>query len=302
MIEVRRGRVRAAGWTAVTPGAWVATDEPSLTDRLRAWRLVLPESAVFTHLTAAAVRGWWMPAPVPRPVFAAVSKHDQHPQRRGLQVTRLQAVPSGEWLAGVLVATAAETLLACARDLALLDLVPLADSALRLRHTDLDELHQLAAERRRGAPALREALPLLDARSESPWESVMRVLHHAAGVRVEPQHVVVGSDGHFVARADLWLVGTRRLHEYDGEVHRDLDVHRADLDRDRRLIEEGWQRCGWTATEVLRRGGSIITSADRALGREWEPVRLQRWRELVSRSLYGSAGRTRAARRWATEC
>ena len=178
----------------------------------------------------------------------------------------------------------------------------MADSALRSGHLDLAELSELAAGRRPGTRMLRRVLPLVDARSESPWESVMRVLHGAAGIRVEPQHVVRDAAGGFVARADLWLVGTRRLHEYDGEVHRDLDTHRSDLDRDRRLVEAGWQRCGYTAGEVLRKGGSIIASADAVLGRGWDPERLTAWRALVRASLYGPDGRTRARRRWTTEC
>lgn len=239
---------------------------------------------------------------MPKPVFAAVGARERHPQRRGLRLTRLEGSPTLELVAGLPVATAAETLLACARDLDVLDLVPLADSALRSGHCTSEELQQLATRTRRGAPMLRRVLPLLDPRSESPWESVLRVLHRAAGVEVVPQHVVLDTAGRFVARGDLWLVGTRRLHEYDGEVHRDPAAHRADLDRDRRLIEAGWQRCGYTATEVLRRGGSIIASADSVLGRRWDPDRLHVWRELVSRSLYGSAGRTRAAQRWGTNC
>ena len=299
MVEVARGRIRRVGWTSVTPGAHVAAQQPELVDLLRAWRLVLPQSAAFTHLTAAELRGWWLPARVPHPVFASVPRHDRHPQRRGLRLDRSVAT-AAELCRGLPVTTAAETLLACARDLDLLDLVPMADSALRAGHVDREELRELATGRRPGTRMLRRVLPLLDPRSESPWESVMRVLHVAAGVRVEPQHVVRDAAGGFVGRADLWLVGTRRLHEYDGEVHRDPDTHRSDLDRDRRLVEAGWQRCGYTAAEVLRRGGSIIASADAVLGRGWNPDRLAAWRALVRASLYGAEGRAGARRRWHT--
>jgi very-short-patch-repair endonuclease len=300
VVEVVRGKVRRAGWTAVTPGAHVGSRAPELADRLRAWALVLPGAAAFTHLTAAELRGWWLPAPVPRPVFVTVARGDRHPQRRGLRVARTAAT-AAEQRAGLPVTTAAETLLACARDLDLLDLVPMADSALRSGDCDRDEVAELAAGRRPGARMLRRVLPLLDERSESAWESVMRVLHTAAGIEVVPQHVVRDERSGFVARADLWLVGTRRLHEYDGEVHRDPVVHRSDLDRDRRLVETGWQRCGYTSTEVLRRGGSIIASADAVLGRGWDPARLQLWRDLVRRSLYGAGGRAQARVRWRTD-
>jgi hypothetical protein len=46
------------------------------------------------------------------------------------------------------------------------------------------------------------------------------VLHRAAGIEVEPQKEIFDQWGRFVARADLWLVGTRRIHEYDGDGHR----------------------------------------------------------------------------------
>lgn len=80
------------------------------------------------------------------------------------------------------------------------------------------------------------------------------MLHRVAEVDVVPQHEVRDERGGLVARADLWLTGTRRIREYDGEVHRDPGRHRRDLDRDRRLVEAGWQRCWYTAPEVLRGG------------------------------------------------
>jgi hypothetical protein len=88
---------------------------------------------------------------------------------------------------GFKITTGAETLLAAARDLGILDLVILGDSALRTGDCTIEELEATAAQQRRGAPRLRAVLPLLDDRSESPWESVMRVLHQAVSINVEPQ-------------------------------------------------------------------------------------------------------------------
>jgi len=279
--EVVQGYRRGAGWTSVGYGLHVR-GTPSFEATLRAWQAVLPPGAVFTHLTAARLRGWWLPAGA-TPVQVAVAETDRHPQRRGLTVVRLAEPPALERLGGLPVATAAETVLAAARDLAVLDLVPLADSALHLGHCTRDELAEVARKRRRGAPRLRQVLPLLDSRSESPWESILRLLHHAADVEVEPQRRIEDDAGRFVARADLWVVGTRRLHEYDGEVHRDRDTHRADLARDRELVEHGWQRLGWTATEVLQ-GGPVLTSLDALLDRTWSSSRLARWRSWVAAS------------------
>lgn len=282
MAEIVRGERRGQRWTRLTHGVHArgAVDDD---DRLRGIGLVLPDDAVFTHLTAAALRGWWLPRPMPRPVFAAIADGGRHPQRRGLAVIRQRVPPQAEVVRGFRVATAPETLLAAARDLAVLDLVPVVDSALRQRCCSLAELGAVAAPGRRGAARLRAAALLADARSESAWESMMRVLHGAAGIQVEPQHILTDDRGRFLARADLWLVGTRRLHEYDGEVHRDRSVHRSDLDRDRRLLDSDYQRYGYTAAEVLA-GGGILASVDQALGRRWQPERLTRWRQLVSDS------------------
>jgi very-short-patch-repair endonuclease len=85
----------------------------------------------------------------------------------------------------------------------------------------------------------------------------------------------------FVARADLWVVGTRRIHEYDGEVHRDREVHRTDLARERRLVEIDWQRVGFTSPQLVCEGGSIIAGMDRLL-RTWNPRRLARWEALLA--------------------
>jgi very-short-patch-repair endonuclease len=283
--EVVRGHRRGAGWTAVGYGLHLR-GTPSFERELRAWALVLPPGAVFTHLAAARLRGWWLPAG-PTPVHVAVGERDRHPQRRGLTVVRLVDRPVLDLAEGLPVATAAETVLAAARDLDVLDLVPLADSALHLGHCTLEQLQAAARQRRRGAPRLRRVLPLLDGRSESAWESLLRLLHHAAEVEVEPQRRIEDDTGRFVARADLWLVGTKRLHEYDGEVHRDRDTHRADLHRDRRLVENGWQRLGWTATEVLR-GGPVLASVDTLLGRPWRSSRLARWRAWVAASSWST--------------
>jgi hypothetical protein len=128
--------------------------------------------------------------------------------------------------------------------------------------------------------------------------SVMRVLHRAADIPVEPQHEVFDQWGRFVARGDLWIVGTNRLHEFDGGVHREPDVQSRDLTRDRRLIEASWQRFGFTKTQLLNEGASIIASTDTLLGRNWNPARLHRWNALIADSMLGRLGRARALRQW----
>ena len=281
-------------------GLYVPQAPPrSLIDDLQAWSLVLPTTAAFTHLTAAALKGWWLPEAPPHPVFAAMHKDDPRPRRSGLYVCRHpNPYPMRITAEGLKITTPAETLLACARDLGVLDVVIMADCALRAGDVTLTELKIAANQRRRGAPKLRQILPLLDKRSESPWESVMRVLHVAADIAVEPQHVIVDEQGRFLARVDLLIKGTRRIHEYDGAVHREADVHQTDLRRDRNLILGDWQRLGFTSAHLRNEGAAIIKSVDTLLGRPWDSRRLQAWEGLLNESMFRRPGRVRAVRKW----
>jgi very-short-patch-repair endonuclease len=199
---------------------------------------------------------------------------------------------------GLKITTPAESLLACARDLGVLDVVIMADCALREDDVTLTELKIAANQRRRGAPRLRQVISLLDKRSESAWESVMRVLHVAADIPVEPQHEIYDEYGRFVARADLLIKGTRRIHEYDGAGHREAEVHQHDLKRDRNLILGDWQRLGFTSTHLRNEGAAIIKSVDTLLGRPWDNRRLQAWEELLNESMFRRPGRVRALRQW----
>jgi very-short-patch-repair endonuclease len=281
-------------------GLYVPKTPPrSLVDDLRAWSLVVPSTAAFTHLTAAELNGWWLPDAPPHPVFAAMRRTDPRPRRSGLYVCRHpNPYPMRITADGLKITTPAETLLACARDLGTLDVVILADSALRQKDVTVVELKIAADQRRRGAPKLRQIIPLLDPRSESAWESVLRVLHQAADIPVEPQYEIFNEYGRFLACADLWIKGTRRIHEYDGAVHREAEMHQKDLKRDRNLIMSDWQRFGFTSAQLLNEGAKIIKSVDSLLERPWDSRRLHGWEELLNESMLRRPGRVRALRKW----
>ncbi|MBB3325958.1 hypothetical protein [Microlunatus antarcticus] len=232
-------------------------------------------------------------------MFAAMSAAEPRPRRPGLLVFRHPCPPAVQEVRGLRLTTPAETLLALARDLAPLDLVVLADSAVRRGDVSVDELCTIATgTRRRGAPALRALLPLIDPRSESAWESIMRLLHRAADIPVEPQHELFGKDGGFVARADLWVCGTRRVHEYDGGGHRDPEVHESDLARDRAISLARWERHGFTRRHLLNGGASIVRATDELLGRPHEPSRVDHWENALNASMLRRPGLTRVRRRW----
>lgn len=293
---IRRGKVRERDWVLVSRGVHRPRfiDSPLVAD-LSGWQLLLPATGCFTHLTGALLRGWAVPPlPPDLPVFAAICRDHRRPRRRGLVVSRHPIPMEYDDVDGLRVARAPEILLAAARDLGLIDLVVLADAALHRGDCTLPQLQTAAQQRRRGAPSLRRVLSYADARSESPWESILRLLHQLCDVPVDSQYWIDGS-----IRADLHILGTRRLPEYDGAGHRDAAQQAKDLARDRRLRRLGWERYGYTSPVLLHNGLSVLRDADAALGRVHEPVRIRRWHAALAESLVTPAGTYRLQARWA---
>lgn len=190
-----------------------------------------------------------------------------------------------------------EVLLTCARDLALLDLVVVLDAALHLGHCSRATAMAAALHRRRGAPRLRAALALADDRSESPWETLLRLLHVSCDVEVVPQMSLYDGRGGFLGRGDLWLQGTNAIHEYDGAHHLERQQQRLDLHRARRLGNEEWIRRGYTSADVLHQGVSILRDADLSLGREHRPARIRKWHQLLRESAFTATGQERLRQR-----
>ncbi len=296
-MRARAAEARVSRGLYRLPPAGSASPDPAT---LAAWQRALPPGGAFSHLTGALLRGWWVPPlPPDLPVFAAVCGTDPRPRRDGLLVCRHPRPIDMEQLGGLRVASPGEILLAVARDLGLLDLVILGDAALHLGACTPADLRRTVERPRRGAPALGRALTYLDERSESPWESLLRLLHVLCRVPVEPQYVIADRNRSF--RGDLRIVGTPRLAEYDGSVHREVRQQAKDLARERRLHQLGWERYGYTASDVLHGGVSILRDADATLGRPHDARRIRPWHRELAASMFSPAGLARVRLRWASQ-
>lgn len=307
--EPIRGEVRAVGFRRVSHGLYLPErsgldPEEAFRRDLRAWQEVLADGAVFTHVTAARLRGWRLPAlPEHTPVFAAVHGGARHPRRQGLVFSRLVMPASDAEDVDVIrdgfpIDSPEETLLRCARDLGHIDLVVMLDSALALGDVDRETLEGLLQSRRPGVRALRRAYGAADRRAESAGETLLRLFHRAIEVDVEPQVDLRTIDGVFIGRADLLVVGTTDVHEYDGGMHRRETQHRADLRRERRFAGTKYRRRGFTLDDLLNHPGVVMHEIDAALGRPHRPERLARWRTVIDESLYSEPGRKRLMNRW----
>ncbi|UPK74020.1 hypothetical protein MU582_16500 [Nocardioidaceae bacterium SCSIO 66511] len=295
------GQLRNARWWHPVAGvAMRAEDAGLIPERCKAIQLALPDNAVFTHVTSAQLRGWWLPSGVKEwPIIACTDGGAPHHDRRGVYVRRC-AIPAQHrrMLGDVRVASSEWTIVELAEDLELVDLVVAIDSALQLGDCTAESLARSVVAGRPGAKRLRCALDLADRRSESPWESILRLVHVLSGiVDVEPQAKICDQTGVIVARADLRLGRSRRICEYDGAVHRAGAQHRRDLRRDKVLLRLGYERFGYTASEIHRDAHRIVLDAEGALGLDHDPRRVQGWLAEYRKSSLTPRGSDRLARR-----
>jgi very-short-patch-repair endonuclease len=262
-------------------------------DLLAGLSQVLPSDAAFAHVSGAALRGWPLPwLPEGLPVIAA-TQGPVHVQREGVYVRRLVTL-RGEAYRGLPVLTTTELLCDLARDFQLVDLVPVVDAALRADGLQPADVRAQLRPRSKGRPRLLEALALADPRSESYWESVLRLVHVLGGItQIEPQVWI--ADGS--VRGDLWLVGTRRIVEYDGGEHLLKRRHQRDIHRDKVVLRADWERYPYVSKEIIQTPGRILRDAEEALGLPHDPRRLAQWLQHARRSTLTGQGRAMLERR-----
>jgi len=294
--ELTRARLRTARWERLSQGLYAlrTTDRP-LIDRAGAFAHVLPRDSGFGHLSAAQLRGWWLPHLTASPVLFASTSSDVHVQRPGLYVRRSRLTEL-ERLGDLPLTTPAQTLVELARDLTLVDLVPMVDCAVAAG-TAAEAILAAAQPGCRGRRVLQRAVALADPRSESWWESVLRLVHVVAGLGPVDCQVDVTGDHGSIARADLHLVGTNRYPECDGGEHRTPDRHERDLRRDKAMLRAGAERYGYTAGEIARQPQVIIRDAEDARGLAHDERRVNRWWAVARASSLTPYGRTRLAGR-----
>ncbi|WP_110240150.1 hypothetical protein [Nocardioides gilvus] len=277
----------------VTHGAYRPLDAVDpVRATLTAWLEVLPPGTCFTHVTAAEILGLWLPPLPPQTAVVVQLPPGAHPVRRpGLRALRSDPVGRPGTARGMPVASVPDVLLSLCRDLDDLGALMALDAALHQKYLTRQVLEDACASGRHGAPRLRRLLRRCEARTESAWETVLREFHRHVEAPVTPQYVVTRADGRFVARGDLRVGEAAVLHEYDGGVHRDIEQHRSDLLRDRRLEEAGWVRRGYTSRDLLHRPQDLLRDVDRTLGRVHEPARLAGWGQTLRTSTLTRAGR-----------
>jgi hypothetical protein len=90
-----RGRLRNGEFTHPVNGVSIAlADVDDLAAVCAGVHKVLATEAVFTHITSARLRGWWLPRIHGEPVIACTDGEAPHHDRRGVYVRRCD-IPDG---------------------------------------------------------------------------------------------------------------------------------------------------------------------------------------------------------------
>ena len=164
---------------------------------------------------------------------------------------------------GFRVTSLARTVVDLASSLDALHAVPIGDAALR-NGLQPEQLAQLVEDSggRRGIAGARRSLALLDARSESPGESMSRVVFHQHRVPPpEPQLEVFAESGKFVGRSDFGWREQRTLGEFDGRSKYGRLLLRPGQTPEQALFEEkrredalrdlGWEMVRWIWADLF---------------------------------------------------
>jgi very-short-patch-repair endonuclease len=177
------------------------------------------------------------------------------------------------------VTTLARTVVDMGRTASLDTAVAAGDAAVRDSVTASALALELdRARRRKGVASARQAVELLDGRSESVGESLSRLRLLKAGFReVEPQVKILDTNFRFLARVDF-LVAQRVVVEFDGEIKYDTLLEpgqeREDVlleqqvreDRVRALgypfVRFGWDDL-WNFDPVVKKIEEALASADK---------------------------------------
>lgn len=252
--QIRRGTLRrlAAG-TYVLAEPYDALD-PAERERLR----VLASAAgvtglVISHASAATVHRL--------PLMAQPSEtvHFTRVGRGGSRSTRWRQIHAADLRHhtiarsdGFAVTTVAQTVVDLGRTVPTRAAVVTADAALNRRLTTMAQLDVAVDEARlrAGHPRAQRMLGLVDGRSESPGETLTRLILREAGITdLELQVEVADERGHLIGRADLACRSAGVLIEFDGKIKYGAllkpdqtldDVILAERAREKRMIELGW--------------------------------------------------------------
>ena len=245
---VRQHAIRALALRQVASRAAVASHQSAATLHRLALLKSPPAGLVTLTLPPAGRRNRASPADV---IFHAAQLPPEH-------VTRLYQLP---------VTTAARTVVDLARTLPFTDGVVLADSALGQEKTTKPELQRILAAGKSwpGVQRARKVVEFADERSESPLESVARVVFDQESLDAPELQATVRT-ANAAARVDFLWPERKVIAEADGLAkYNDRNDLIAQLERDRLLRDAGYKVIHFTWRELVENPVVVIARIRQAL-------------------------------------
>jgi hypothetical protein len=260
--------------TRVSRGAYVSRAVPlTLAAACRSVRDVVPTSASFSHLTAAALLG----APVAHewPLSITVPPGAYRPRRRRLKVHVRDLLDEDTTLRhGLRMTSGCQTWLDLACLLVPEELVAVGDALYRGGHLDSAALQfrLVRAGGSRGIVEARRCAGLLTPLAASRPESLFRYWLIASDLPTpEVQVPVLDRWGNEVAHADLGYRRWKVAIEYEGRQHAERRQFGRDLERYSLMAAGGWLTLRFDAPHLHRRAAVVerVAAALRSRGARW---------------------------------
>jgi very-short-patch-repair endonuclease len=237
----------------------------------------MPAHAFFCSVTAAIVMGvplpWWcesapelhvaVPAPQRALRGVGIVGHKLNVQRA--RITEFE---------GVRLSNPEDTWCQLGSVLRVPDLVAAGDFLVHWKQplTTIELLRQALYRHpgRRGKPALRVAVELLNPQAESPQESRLRVILIEGGLKDFVVNVPITTSGGYSYRPDIAFPAQKVILEYQGADHLLKERYRRDMTRISRLEADGWHVIQINADD-LRDPGELLSRIRRVLFARSQP-------------------------------
>ncbi|TWP38149.1 hypothetical protein [Leekyejoonella antrihumi] len=253
---VAAGRLEASDLARPTSGVRALAVPRTTLDRARAFALVLPNGAVFSHQSAAEILGLPLPRRLETNNLHICIPGDGPVVRRNGAVGHRRAEHKRRLtVRGLCVAAPEDVLVDLAPVLSVEELVQIGDAIL-VRAPECAERVASAVTRRRGARGmsrLRQAMELM--RVGSAMETVCRLRMRERGLPAPLlNHDIVDQHGQWIACVHFCWPDQRVVLEYDGEVHGDPRQRRKNAGRRRQLSSCAWTVIVVTDQDVLGSG------------------------------------------------
>ena len=244
---VARARLRASDLSAPFHGVRAGERPADVVTLARAYAPLLAPGQYFSHVTAARIHGLRMPLGARERDLHVTSLAPQRAPRAGgvigHRATRSAVVTVG----GLPVSDPLSTWCDLASMLTVRELVVMGDCLVdrhrpRATMTTLTDAVAGCAGQR-GCRLLTRALALIRPGTDSPMETLLRLMLVDAGLPEPAVNAPIHNRyGALIAHADLAYTAQRVAIEYDGGHHRsDERQYNIDIDRLDELMEEGWR-------------------------------------------------------------